>query len=68
MSGHDLGMLFVRNRDDTPWYTRVFRITSIRIISQTLFFSLFMFLLWDDLKTLFQPFFRLLNKKYNIIF
>ena len=46
MSGHDLGKLFVRNRDDTPWYTRVFRITSVRIISQTLFFSLFMFLLW----------------------
>ena len=46
MSGHDLGKLFVRNRDDTPWYTRVFRITSVRIFSQTLFFSLFMFLLW----------------------
>ncbi len=46
MTGHDLGKLFVRNRDDTPWYTRVFRITSVRIISQTLFFSLFMFLLW----------------------
>ena len=36
MSGHDLSKLFVRNRDDTPWYTRVFRITTVRIVSQTL--------------------------------
>ena len=35
------------NRDGTPWYTRVFRITTIRIVSQTFFFALFIFLLWS---------------------
>jgi polyferredoxin len=38
--------LFAANRDGSPWYTRTFRITTIRIIAQTFFFSLFMFLLW----------------------
>ena len=37
---------FAPNRDGSAWYTRVLRITTVRIISQTLFFSLFMFLLW----------------------
>jgi polyferredoxin len=35
-----------RNKDGSPWYARVFRITSIRIFSQIFFFSLFSFLLW----------------------
>ncbi|MBX2812830.1 MAG: 4Fe-4S dicluster domain-containing protein [Myxococcales bacterium] len=34
------------NRDQTPWYARTFRITTIRIISQAFFFALFTFLLW----------------------
>ncbi len=34
------------NRDGTPWYARVFRITTWRVISQASFFSLFIFLLW----------------------
>jgi len=38
--------LLANNRDGSPWYLRVFRITTTRIVSQTLFFSLFMFLLW----------------------
>jgi polyferredoxin len=38
--------IFAANRDGTPWYTRAFRITSIRIVSQTFFFALFVFLLW----------------------
>jgi len=46
VTGHDLKTLFVRNRDDTPWYARVLRITSVRIVSQVVFFALFMFLLW----------------------
>jgi polyferredoxin len=37
---------FAPNRDGTPWYMRTFRITTVRIVSQTLFFALFMFLLW----------------------
>jgi polyferredoxin len=37
---------FAPNLDGTPWYVRVFRITTIRIISQASFFALFMFLLW----------------------
>jgi len=37
---------FDSNRDGTPWYARTFRITTFRIVSQTLFFALFMFLLW----------------------
>jgi len=37
---------FSPNSDGTPWYLRTFRITTIRIFSQTLFFALFMFLLW----------------------
>ncbi|MDH3216127.1 MAG: 4Fe-4S dicluster domain-containing protein, partial [Candidatus Krumholzibacteria bacterium] len=39
-------VLFARSRDGSPWHTRAFRITTIRIISQTAFFLLFMFLLW----------------------
>ena len=35
------------NKDGSPWYTRVFRITTIRIVSQVFFFSLFTFLLWN---------------------
>jgi polyferredoxin len=46
MSDFDLNKLFVGNRDGTPWYARVFRITTVRIVSQTTFFALFMFLLW----------------------
>ncbi len=34
------------NKDGSPWYTRTFRITSVRIFTQAFFFSLFMFLLW----------------------
>ena len=37
---------FAVNRDGTPWYTRTLRITTIRIIAQSVFFALFMFLLW----------------------
>ena len=35
---------FRPNRDGSPWTYRVFRITSIRIVSQVVFFSLFVFL------------------------
>ena len=35
-----------RNRDGTPWYARVLRITNWRIVSQVFFFALFVFLLW----------------------
>lgn len=34
------------NRDGTPWYARTLRITTIRIVSQAFFFTLFAFLLW----------------------
>jgi polyferredoxin len=34
------------NRDGSPWYARVLRITSWRILSQAVFFGLFIFLLW----------------------
>jgi len=34
------------NRDGTPWWARVFRITTTRVISQAFFFGLFTFLLW----------------------
>lgn len=34
------------NRDGTPGYARTLRITSIRVVSQTFFFALFVFLLW----------------------
>ena len=34
------------NRDGSPWYARVFRITTIRIIAQAFFFGLFLFLCW----------------------
>jgi len=37
---------FRRNRDGSPWTYRAFRITTIRIVSQTVFFSLFVFLVW----------------------
>jgi polyferredoxin len=35
-----------RNRDGTPWYARVLRITNWRIVTQAFFFGLFVFLLW----------------------
>jgi polyferredoxin len=38
--------LFRPNRDGSPWYRRVFRITTVRIVSQATFFGLFVFLLW----------------------
>lgn len=34
------------NRDGSPWYARVFRLTTTRVISQIFFFTLFMFMLW----------------------
>ncbi len=34
------------NKDNSPWYARVFRITNIRVVSQFVFFALFAFLLW----------------------
>ncbi len=34
------------NRDGSPWWARVFRITTVRILSQVFFFTLFTFLLW----------------------
>ncbi len=34
------------NPDGTPWWARVLRITTVRIVSQAFFFALFMFLLW----------------------
>jgi len=37
---------FAPNRDGSPWFLRVLRITTVRIVSQSLFFALFMFLLW----------------------
>jgi len=38
--------LFRPNKDGSPWYLRVFRITSVRIASQAVFFGLFTFLIW----------------------
>ncbi len=37
---------FKRSPDGSPWYVRGLRITTVRIISQVVFFSLFVFLLW----------------------
>jgi polyferredoxin/formate hydrogenlyase subunit 6/NADH:ubiquinone oxidoreductase subunit I len=37
---------FAANADGTSWYTRTFRLTTARILSQVFFFSLFIFLLW----------------------
>ncbi len=37
---------FRPNRDGTPWYARIFRITTTRIVSQFFFISLFFFLAW----------------------
>jgi polyferredoxin len=34
------------NPDGSPWHHRVFRITTVRIISQAVFFALFAFLVW----------------------
>ena len=34
------------NKDGSPWWARAFRLTTTRIISQTFFFGLFIFLLW----------------------
>ena len=41
-SGNQLG----KNRDGSHWSARVLRITSVRIASQFVFFSLFVFLVW----------------------
>jgi polyferredoxin len=38
--------LVERNRDGTPFYARLGRITNWRVVSQLFFFSLFVFLLW----------------------
>jgi len=38
--------LFRPSRDGSPWYLRVFRITTVRIVSQAVFFGLFVFLVW----------------------
>jgi len=46
MAGLTGNRFFAPNRDGSPWYLRTFRITTVRIISQALFFTLFMFLLW----------------------
>ena len=37
---------FASNPDGSPWYLRLGRITNWRVLSQGLFFSLFVFLLW----------------------
>ena len=37
---------FEPNRDGSPWYARVFRITNWRILSQAFFLCLFLFLSW----------------------
>jgi polyferredoxin/formate hydrogenlyase subunit 6/NADH:ubiquinone oxidoreductase subunit I len=34
------------NRDGSPWWTRVFRITTTRIVAQVFFFGLFLFFVW----------------------
>ena len=34
------------NRDGSPWWTRTFRLTTFRVVSQAFFFALFVFLLW----------------------
>src|SRR4030095_11629481 len=38
--------IVARNRDRSPWYARVGRITNWRIVSQLFFLALFLFLLW----------------------
>ena len=43
---HPAFPLFRPNKDGSPWYVRVFRITTVRIVSQAVFFALFVFLLW----------------------
>jgi len=43
---HPAFPLFRENRDGSPWYLRVFRITTVRIASQAVFFALFVFLVW----------------------
>ncbi len=37
---------FAPNRDGSPWYARVLRLTSFRVVSQATFLGLFLFLLW----------------------
>lgn len=44
--GPQLKSRFSPNRDGSPWYARVFRITTWRVVSQATFFALFSFLLW----------------------
>jgi polyferredoxin len=43
---HSAFPLFRPNRDGSPWFLRVVRITTVRIISQAVFFGLFVFLVW----------------------
>ena len=38
MKSKAAGGSFEANKDGTPWYARIFRITTTRIISQTFFF------------------------------
>lgn len=44
--GPQLKSRFSPNRDGSPWYARVLRITTWRVVSQATFFALFSFLLW----------------------
>ena len=46
IDGKKLLKIVERNRDGTPWYARVGRITNWRVVSQAFFFALFIFLLW----------------------
>ena len=43
---HPAFPMFRDNPDGSRWYHRVFRITTIRILSQAVFFGLFVFLVW----------------------
>jgi polyferredoxin len=46
ISPQSLLKIVERNRDGSPWYARVLRITNWRIFTQGFFFALFLFLLW----------------------
>jgi polyferredoxin len=46
ISRQNLLKVVARNRDGSPFYWRVLRITNWRVISQATFFALFVFLLW----------------------
>lgn len=41
-----LERLLRKNKDGTPWYARVFRITNWRVATQAFFFALFVFMMW----------------------